>query len=140
ADNLTPHTKPALIAATALSADGKTLLITTNETGYNNVALLNVAAKAMTPVTSVRWEANSGDFSPDGKWLTYTINEDGRTDIYLARANGTDAHKLAIPEGVNATPGTPTAFSPAGDRLLIAHQSATMPGDLWVYDLGNSHA
>ena len=49
----------------------------------------------MLKVTSIRWEANAGDFSPDGKWLTYTINEDGRTDAYLAKANGTDAHKLA---------------------------------------------
>ena len=140
ADNLTAHTKPADISASDLSPDGKTLLITTNESGYNNVALLNVATKATTAVTSVRWEADSGDFSPDGKWLTYTINEDGRTDVYLARSNGADARKLAVPEGVNGTAGRPSAFNPTGDRLLISHQSATMPGDLWVYDRGTSHA
>jgi len=140
-DNLTPHTKPALISANGLSPDGKTLLITTNENGgYDNVALLDVASKTIKPVTAVRWASNAGDFSPDGTWLTYTINEDGRTDVYLARANGADAHKLSVPEGFNSMPGNPSAFSPNGDRLLIAHQSATMPGDLWIYDLGASHA
>jgi len=140
ADNLTPHTTPALISASDLSPDGKTLLITTNASGYDNVALLDVASKKVTPVTSVRWEANSADFSPDGKWLTYTINEDGRSDVYLARANGTDAHKLSVPEGLNFAAGRPAAFSPNGDRLLISHQSATMPGDLWIYDLGAARA
>jgi dipeptidyl aminopeptidase/acylaminoacyl peptidase len=140
ADNLTPHTKPARISASDLSPDGKTLLITTNESGYDNVALLDIVSKAMTAVTTVKWEANSADFSPDGKWITYSINEDGRTDVYLARANGSDARKLAVPEGLNGTSGRPSAFSPAGDRLLVAHQSATMPGDLWVYDLAASRA
>jgi dipeptidyl aminopeptidase/acylaminoacyl peptidase len=140
AANLTPHTKPARISASDLSPDGKTLLITTNESGYDNVALLDLASKAMTPVTMVKWEANSADFSPDGKWLTYTINEDGRTDVYLARANGAEARKLAVPEGVNGTSGRPSAFSPTGDRLLVTHQSATMPSDLWVYDLAASRA
>ena len=116
--------------ASDLSPDGKTLLITTNESGYDNVALLDLATKAMTPVTSLQWEANSGDFSPDGKWLTYTINEDGRTDVYLARSNGTDAHKLALPDGVNGTPGRPSAFSPGRRPAAhLASESATMPGD-----------
>jgi dipeptidyl aminopeptidase/acylaminoacyl peptidase len=140
ADNLTPHTKPAAISASDLSPDGKTLLLTTDESGYDNVALLDVSSKVMTRVTTVKWQASSGEFSPDGKWLTYTINEDGRSDIYLARANGSDAHKLAVPEGLNSTAGNPSAFSPSGDRLLIAHQSATMPADYWVYDLAAAHA
>lgn len=33
--------------------------------------------------TDVKWEASSGDFSPDGKSFTYTINQDGHTDAYL---------------------------------------------------------
>ncbi|HEX9457505.1 MAG TPA: S9 family peptidase [Thermoanaerobaculia bacterium] len=138
-DNLTPHTKPARISASSLSPDGRTLLITTNESGYDNVALLDVASKSMTPVTAVKWQANSADFSPDGKWITYTINEDGRTDVYLAHANGSAVHKLAVPEGVNVTSG-PSAFSPSGDRLLVSHQSATMPSDFWIYDLAASRA
>jgi dipeptidyl aminopeptidase/acylaminoacyl peptidase len=45
-----------------------------------------------------------------------------------------------VPEGLNSTAGLPTSFSPSGDRLIVSHQSATMPGDLWVYDLSASQA
>jgi len=58
-----------------------TLLITSNQkNGYQNVALLDVTTKKLTWVTDTKWDADSGDFSPDGKSLTYLINADGRTD------------------------------------------------------------
>jgi dipeptidyl aminopeptidase/acylaminoacyl peptidase len=91
-------------------------------------------------VTDLQWEATSGDFSPDGKWLTYEINEDGRRDIYLAAAGGSDARRIDLPPGINATAGRPRAFSPKGDKLLVAHQSSTQPADFWVVDLATGRS
>jgi dipeptidyl aminopeptidase/acylaminoacyl peptidase len=42
---------------------------------------------------------------------------------------------LRFPEGITIPAGTPNAFSPSGDRLLISHESSTQPADLWVYDI-----
>src|SRR6266478_6825376 len=83
--NLTPHQGKVLYIASSLSRDGKTLLVTSNQKGgYQNVALLDVPGKKLTWVTDTKWEAGAGDFSPDGKWFTYTINADGQIDAYLA--------------------------------------------------------
>lgn len=138
-ENLTPHQGDILYIPASLAPDQRTLLITSNEKGgFQNVASLDIASKQRTWVTDLKWEAGAGDFSPDGKSFTYTVNADGRTDVYAVdRATGLAA-KLPFPQGINSPAGDPTSYSPSADRLLISHQSSTEPDDLWVYD-ASSH-
>jgi dipeptidyl aminopeptidase/acylaminoacyl peptidase len=138
ATNLTAHQGQVLNIASSLSSDGKSLLLTSNEKGgYQNVALLDLAAKKRTWVTDTKWEASSGDFSPDGKTLTYTINADGRVDTYMAGVATLHSEKIPIPGGVNGFAANPSSFSPLGDRLLLSHESSVEPGDFWVYDVSS---
>jgi len=135
-ENLTPHTGEITNSVSSVSADGRTLLITSNEKGgYENVALVDVATKKLSWVTNLKWEAEAGNFSPDGKSFTYMVNADGRTDVYLADRKSLQAEKLTLPIGINSAVGTPSAFSASGDRLLLSHQSSTQPADYWVYDV-----
>lgn len=137
-EDLTPHQGSVLYSASALSPDGKTLLITSNQKGgFQNVALLDVASKKITWTTDTQWEASSGDISPDGKWFTYTINADGQTTAYLADFRSMHAEKIPISEGLNTFPGTPTSFSPQGNRLIISHESSVQPADYYIYDLAS---
>jgi len=137
-ENLTPHQGDVLYSVSSVSLDGQTLLITSNEHGgYDNVALLDVASKKRTWVTDLKWEANGGEFSPDSKGFTYTLNADGRTDIYWVDRKSGNRAKLPFRAGINSLAGNPIAFSPSGDRLLVSHQSSTEPADLWVYDLAS---
>jgi dipeptidyl aminopeptidase/acylaminoacyl peptidase len=134
-ENLTPHSGLKTYYATSLSPDGKTLLLTSNEKGgYQNIALMDVATKKLSWVTDTKWEASSGEFSPDGTTFTYVVNEDGRTDAYLASRGSGNRQKIAVPDGLNYFPGNPVSFSPRGDRLLVSHQSSTSPSDLWIYE------
>jgi len=134
-EELTPHDGQSRTAVSAISPDGKTLLVTADRPGgYPNVALVDTATKKLTWVTDVKWEADAGEFSPDGKWFTYVVNEDGRTDGYLAETATGKATKLNLPLGLNGFSGNPSTFSPDGKRVLVNHQSSTQPGDLWVYD------
>jgi dipeptidyl aminopeptidase/acylaminoacyl peptidase len=134
-EELTPHEGQSRTSVSAISPDGKTLLVTADRPGgYPNVALVDTATKKLTWVTDLKWEADAGEFSPDGKWFTYEVNEDGRTDGYLAETATGKATKLNLPQGLNGFSGNPSAFSPDGKRVLVSHQSSTQPGDLWVYD------
>jgi len=141
ATDLTVHQGQVLNRASSLSKDGKTLLITSNEkSGYQNVALLDIAGKKLTWVTQTKWEASSGDFSPDGKHFTYAINANGRSDVYLGDAPTTKSEKIPIAGGVNGLAASPNSFSTSGDRLLLSHESSVEPGDFWVYDLASQKA
>jgi dipeptidyl aminopeptidase/acylaminoacyl peptidase len=140
-ENLTPHEGQILYAASSLSADGRTLLVTSNEKGgFNNVALLDVSTKRLTSVTDTKWDAKAGNFAPQGNKFTFVISEDGRTDAYLGDRDTGHQEKLTFPTGLTLPEGNPTPFSPTGDRLLISHQDSQRPADLWVYDLASSKA
>ena len=136
AENLTAHQGKLLFAASSLSPDGRTLLITSNQkSGANNAGLLDIATKKITWVTDTKWDAASGNFSPDGKSFTYLTNEDGRTDIYLVDTATMQVSKIDFPVGLNYFSGNPTPFSNDGNRLLVGHESSTRPSDIWIYDL-----
>src|ERR1700728_1743494 len=135
-ENLTPHQGQNRSSVSSVSPDGRTLLITSDKTGgFPNVALLDVATKQITWATDLKWEAQSGAFSPDGKQFTYLVNEDGRSDAYLGDVSTHRGEKIKFPVGLNSFAGNPSSFSPSGGRLLIDHQSSTQPDDLWVYDI-----
>ena len=135
-ENLTPHDGDVLYSVSSISPDGRTLLIAANEKGgYSNVALLDVGSRKRTWVTDTKWEADAGEFSPDGKTFTYTVNADGRTNIYMVDRESGKPTLLRFAEGITVPAGNPRAYSPSGDRMLISHQSSTEPADLWIYDV-----
>ncbi|MGH9748034.1 MAG: S9 family peptidase [Candidatus Acidiferrales bacterium] len=136
AENLTAHNGNHRTTVSSLSHDGRTLLVNSDRPGgFPNVALVDVATEQLTWVTDTQWEANAGDFSPDGKQFTYVINADGRSNTYLADTATRAGSKINIPAGLNLYPASPTSFSPDGSHLLVSHQSSTQPADLWVYDI-----
>jgi len=116
------------------------LLLTSNERGgFNNVALLELATGKRRWATDTKWEAAAGDFSPDGKSFTYTLNADGLMDAYLADVASLHASRIPLPTGVTRLPAFPSSFSPSGERLLLSRESSVQPRDFWIYELGTGH-
>jgi dipeptidyl aminopeptidase/acylaminoacyl peptidase len=139
---LTPHEGEQLYRTNDFLPDGKKLLITSNAAnGYDNVGLLDVATKKISWLTKDKWEIGGGNFSPDGKRVTWTVNVEGNTDIYLHDLVTGKTTALPLPKGVNEPAGEHSAFSKDGSRMLYNHNGANAPGDLWVYQLatGKSH-
>jgi len=132
--------------------DADTVLVTSNAgNGYENIGLLPVGMKgasrgyfAADPIkwlTKDKWEIRGGEFSPDGKHITFSANVDGNEDIYLHDLMTGKSTALPIPKGVNEPAGGHSAFTKDGSSLLYYHNGPTAPGDLWVYTLatGRSH-
>ena len=139
---LTAHQGEQLYRANDFSPDGKQLLVTCNAAnGYENAGLLYLAAKKISWLTRDKWEIGGGNFSPDGKHITWTANVEGNTDIYLHDLVTGRSAVLPLPKGVNELAGEHSAFSPDGSRLLYSHNGANAPRDLWVYQVttGKSH-
>jgi dipeptidyl aminopeptidase/acylaminoacyl peptidase len=139
-ENLTSHQGTIRYLASSLSPDGGTLLLSSDaKSGYMNIALLDVSSRKITWVTDVKWEAFAGQFSPDGKNYTYTMNEDGLTDAYLADRSTNRVQKVNLPHGLNYFSGNPNTFAPHNDRMIVSHEASNQPGDLWVYNLASRH-
>jgi dipeptidyl aminopeptidase/acylaminoacyl peptidase len=140
-ENLTSHQGTIRYLGSSLSPDGGTILLSSDARGgYMNVALLDVATRKITWVTDSKWESSSGNFSPDGKRYTYTLNEDGVVDAYIVDRSTNHAEKVEMAHGLNAFSGNPNEFAPQSDRVIVSHEASNQPGDLWVYDLNSRHA
>jgi dipeptidyl aminopeptidase/acylaminoacyl peptidase len=143
--NLTAHTGDKIYSATDISPDGKTILLTSNAgNGYDNAALLDVASKKVSPLTEDKWEINTGQFSPDGRLLTWVRNADGNSEIVTYDLTKREHQSLPLPQGINTLAGSDTAFSGKGPRdlrLLLNHNGPNAPNDIWVYDFatGKTH-
>jgi dipeptidyl aminopeptidase/acylaminoacyl peptidase len=153
---LTQHDGEQLYMANDISPlpvpDGRTLLVTSNSSnGYENVGLLDLGTKGetsggLTPakirwLTKDKWEINGGEFSPDGKRVTWTANVDGNTDIFVHDLVTGKTTSLPLPKGVTEPSGKASAFSKDGTRLLYHHNGPGSPNDLWIYQAttGKSH-
>ena len=132
--NLTQHQGKQLNAGADVSHDGKTLLITSNQKGgFQNLALLDITTRKLTWVTDTQWEVSAGAFSPDGEHFTYTINQDGRSSIYITSLRDRSPSELGLPAGLNSTVG-PQQFLANGRSVLVQHEAMNTPSDLWIYD------
>ena len=135
---LTEHEGEQLYAVDDFSPDGKKLLITSNAAnGYENVGLLDIASRKITWLTRERWEISGGEFSPDGKRVTWTANIDGNTDIFVHDLATGKTTSLPLAKGLNELAGKSSAFTKDGLRLLYYHNGPTAPGDLWVYTMAS---
>jgi dipeptidyl aminopeptidase/acylaminoacyl peptidase len=135
---LTPHQGEQLYSANDFSPDAKRVLITANAVnGYDNVGLLDIASKKITWLTQDKWEISGGNFSPDGKSITWTANVDGNTDIYLHDIASGKTTSLPLPKGVNQVAGAESAFTRDGSRLLYYHDGPDAPNDVWIYSLAD---
>ncbi len=137
--NLTPHEGKLLYVGSDVAPDGNTVLLASNQKGgFQNLALLDAASKKLTWITDTQWEVQAGAFSPDGAHFTYSINADGRSDLYRGDRQGKST-KLSLPAGINITL-TPQQFSPDSRNLLLEHEAMNTPNDLWLYDVNTGKA
>ncbi|MGA9567071.1 MAG: S9 family peptidase [Candidatus Korobacteraceae bacterium] len=138
AEELTPHKGDVVYFGTAVSPDGKSVLVMSNEKGgYLNVGIVDVASKKLRWLTDVQWEAEAGDFSPDGKLASYVINADGLQTTYLYDLASGKATSVPMPPGLTSPTGNASSFSPKGTSLLLSYQSSQRPSDFWVYDIAS---
>jgi Tol biopolymer transport system component len=115
--------KNGLIAFSADTGSG-TQLFTVRRNGHQ-----------LRQITHGPGEATTPDWSPDGRWLAYSLDE---CTIALVRADGTD--QRVIP---SQTPGgceTDPAFTPDGDHLVFERYDAVADDDaIWIMDLAGHH-
>ena len=136
---LTPADSKALVAASAISPDGRSISFSSNEkTGQSQAGLLDVAGGKVTWLAPSPWEQTAGDFSPDGRTVLFQTNEDGRVDLKAYDLASRRVSRVAAPEGFNLESGANgSGFAPDG-RLLVQHEGANTPADLWVVERGQA--
>ena len=95
---------------------------------------IDLASGKQTPITpaDLKWDVETFDLSKDGRVLAWSVNEGGRSKVYVRDLITRRAlPKPELPVGVL----TALKFSPDGSRLAIGLNPATSPADVFAWDV-----
>jgi tricorn protease len=75
-------------------------------------------------ITSFQGQSSNPHFSPDGKWLAFSADYAGNTDVYLVPVEGGDPKRLTFHPGADVAQG----WTPDGKSVLfISARSSSAP-------------
>ena len=118
----------------AWSPDGKTIVVTAYDNGVPTLLLkpTDGAARSVPVKGLPDGEPYRPTFSPDGRWIVYTLRRDGKNDVHAFEI-ATSRDIALTSDGQSWNP----AVSPDGSQLAYL-RSANFTIDLWVMDLGGA--
>lgn len=115
------------VGAPAISPNGQLVAYTVRETNWDENAyeteiwIGDAASGQSRQVTNARKSSSQPAFSPDGAWLGFTSDRDGKRQVYRIALRGGEAERLtSTEEGVNNF-----AWSPNGHEIAFTMTDGT---------------
>ncbi len=114
------------------SPDGKSFYYTTDKgSEFSYLVRYDLASGQRTEVLKTSWDVAGADFSRDAKWFTVFINNDGRNELRVFKADGMTPVELPTLPGADVTN---VGFSYDGN-LISFYAEAGGPRDLYLRDV-----
>ncbi len=132
--HLTPHTDEAHYAFPHFTPDGRSLYLLSNQDReFKAVLRLDLDTGQWHTHDAREWDATLLALSHDGRWLAYTYNENGTSDLVVEDLHtGERLEITGLPTGVVED----LAFMPRGPHLALTHNGPRHTHDVWIVDLG----
>ena len=131
---LAPGGETISYGAASFAPDGGGLFFTSDQNSlYKRLHYLDFTSGNVETLSSdVGWDVEALAVSPDGRYLAFSINEDGVSRLLVKQtADWTDVQTPDIPIGIVRR----LEFSPDGRRLGFQLGTPRSPGDVFALDL-----
>jgi dipeptidyl aminopeptidase/acylaminoacyl peptidase len=126
-------------AQLAYTPGGRTLyLVTDLDSDFMHIRRLNPATVSWESVATPNWDVEMMALSPSGRYLAYTINVDGKSQMELIDMGRGVGLSVPLPDDAGVAGwwyGERLAFSPQEDRLAFSFSSPTRTSDVYVWNL-----
>jgi len=122
---------PGVYGSPRLSPDGRRLVVSVLRDTNWDVWVYDLEREVATRITfGERYEADP-IWSPDGQWIAYEGEVDGKDGVFKKRADGTgDAEAVIAPEAL--TYPAPTSWAPDGRSITVQADGGGGRSDLFV--------
>jgi eukaryotic-like serine/threonine-protein kinase len=131
----TPLTGPGEFRDIAMSPAGGILAYEQLDevAGTRDVWTLDLARGQKTRITSDPDDDLAPVWTPDGKWIYFATNRDGRSAIYRHAADGTGGDEIFMADSARAVP----FHISTGNLLTFTRQDQRRDNDVWLVPLGS---
>jgi dipeptidyl aminopeptidase/acylaminoacyl peptidase len=134
----TPHEDEIYFIPAGWAADGSGFYLLTDEgREFTGLAFHRFSDNSREWVETPDWEVENAEVSRDGRWLVWSVNEDGYSRLFVRDLTGEgEARRIDLPDGVLSS----AVLAPAGNRLGVLFQTATHPNEIFIIDLESGDA
>jgi dipeptidyl aminopeptidase/acylaminoacyl peptidase len=136
ARHLTPHKGDAEYFNAHWSGDGKAVYCGSTAGGRDRAALarIDVSSGKLSYVVTPENEIDAVALSPKGRWLAWTVNAGGKSELHLRDLKGGKTiHAPGLPLGVVSG----LTFAPDEARLAFVLSGPRHNPDVWLWDLAD---
>jgi Tol biopolymer transport system component len=124
---------PGIYGGPRLSPDGRSLVVSVQRDGNWDVWVYDLDREVATRITfGERYDADPV-WSPDGRWIAYESEVDGKDGVFRKRADGTGDAEVVLGPGTMTFPA-PTSWSPDGRLLMFQPDGGGGRSDLYVVE------
>jgi len=135
--HLTRHDGEVKFIPIGWAADGSGFYMICNEgREFDGLAFYDLAADRYDWRETPEWEVEDAAVSADGRWLVWSVNEDGYSRLTARDLTTDQTTTLDLPEGILNT----MTLARSGNRLGVLWDQATHPTELFVVDLATGAA
>ncbi len=111
---------------------GKTLYFLSDyEREFTALAYYKIEGGVMDWEAKEEWDITDFSFSKSGKYLLYSVNENGRARLKLKNTKSGKTSTLKLPKGNCLM----FEFTPDEKKIVLLYDGSTNPNDIFVYDI-----
>jgi len=131
----TRHEGEMFLMPVGWAADGSGFYVLSDEgREFTGLAFQTLDGASREWVETPEWDVEHAAVSADGRWLVWSVNEDGYSRLHVRDLHSDDAaRQIAMPDGVLGT----MTMAKSGDRLGMLWQQATHPSEVYIVDLAS---
>ncbi len=136
ARHITPHARETSYRSPRWSADGQLVYcLSTWERDFSALAQIDLATGRLSYVETAANEIVAVEVSPQGRWVAWVVNVDGRSELYLREVS--TGRSLTPPE-LSFGVITEMAFSRDEKHLVFAFNGPRYNSDIWGWNLSSN--
>ncbi|MCA9858479.1 MAG: S9 family peptidase, partial [Thermomicrobiales bacterium] len=111
-------------------------MVTDRDSEHDWLGFYDLATRTLAPVAQPDWSIETVDLSKDGKWLVWSVNENGFSRIQvLNRETNEQTELTGLPGGTLPSFGGGLYLSPDNATMVAQLVTPTKPNELYVVEL-----